>query len=260
MIEPPEALLLDLDGTLYQEDAAIPGAPEAIRMLLERRVPVRYLTNTTRFSRRQLSQRLGQMGMPVREEELFTAPVAAADWLRKNEIERVMLCLPDAVGEQEFSQFDRDTVAPEAVVVGDLGDAWTFSRMNRAFRALMDGAALVALQKNRFWENDGGLSLDAGPFVAALEYASDTPAVVVGKPSTEFFMLAVESLGVRPARIAVVGDDIENDVRGAQKAGLRGALVRTGKFRQEQLDHGTVIPHDIAGSIGDLVRRWYGAS
>lgn len=258
MIEPPEALLLDLDGTLYQDDAPIEGSPEAIRRLRDRGIPVRYLTNTTRFSRRQLVQRMGQMGFQVREEELFTAPVAAADWLRKNEIERVLLCLPDAVGEQEFSEFDRDTVAPEAVVVGDLGEAWTFSRLNRAFRALLDGAALVALQKNRYWSTEGGLTLDAGPFVAALEYAADVPAVVVGKPSAEFFVLAVESLGVRPSRIAVVGDDIENDVRGAQKAGLRGALVRTGKFRQEQLDHGTVLPHDIAGSLAELVRKWYG--
>jgi phospholysine phosphohistidine inorganic pyrophosphate phosphatase len=252
----PGALLVDLDGTLYVGEEPLPGAVEAIARLQALGVPRRYLTNTTRFSRRDLGARLRGMGFPIAEEELFTAPVAAAAWLRARGIRRVMLCLPPS-SHEDFPDFDLDHPRPGAVVVGDMGDAWSFARLDAAFRALMDGAALVALQKNRYWMTPGGLSLDAGPFVAALEFAARTTATVVGKPSAEFFALAVDGLGVEPSSITAIGDDIEADVGGAQRTGLRGALVRTGKFREEDLG-GAVAPDEIGDSVRDLVERWYG--
>src|SRR5690606_19090550 len=121
------------------------------------------------------------------------------------------------------------------VVIGDLGEGWSFSRLNAAFRQVLGGATLLALQKNRYWRTGDGLSLDAGPFVAALEYATGVEAVVVGKPSEDFFRLAAASMALPPDRITVIGDDLESDVGGAQAAGMRGILVRTGKFREESL-------------------------
>jgi phospholysine phosphohistidine inorganic pyrophosphate phosphatase len=97
----------------------------------------------------------------------------------------------------------------------------------------MDGADLIALQRNRYWRREDGLALDAGPFVAALEYASGRSATVVGKPEAGFFRLALEDLGLGPHEVAMVGDDAEADVVGAQAAGLKGILVRTGKYRPE---------------------------
>ena len=253
----PGALLLDLDGTLYVGDEPLPGTVEAIARLEALGVPRRYLTNTTRFSRRDLGARLRGMGFPIADEELFTAPLAAASWLRARGIRRVTLCVPPS-SHEDFHGLDLDHARPEAVVVGDLGKGWSFERLDAAFRALMDGAALVALQKNRYWLTPGGLSLDAGPFVAALEFAARTTATVVGKPSAEFFALALDGLGVDPSRVTVIGDDVEADVGGAQRAGLRAALVRTGKFREEDLG-GAVVPDEIGDSVGALVERWYGA-
>jgi HAD superfamily hydrolase (TIGR01458 family) len=122
---------------------------------------------------------------------------------------------------------------PDYVLVGDLGEDFGYRRLNAAFRHLMEGAQLLALQKNRYWQTDFGLALDAGPFVAALEFASGKAASVVGKPERDFFRLALEDMGCEAGQVAMVGDDAEADVEGARRAGLVGIQVRTGKWRSD---------------------------
>jgi HAD superfamily hydrolase (TIGR01458 family) len=250
---PIRGVLLDLDGTLYLEDAAIPGGAEAVRALREQDIPCRFVTNTTRVDRAGLAERLGRLGIEVDRDELFTAPLAAAQWLRDHDVRQVALYLPEAA-HSEFLDFEVRAPTPDAVVIGDLGPSWTFELLNRAFRQLLDGATLVALQKNRFWRTPDGLTLDAGPFVAALEYASNVVATVVGKPAPEFFHLAADALGVPRDAVIVVGDDLESDVGGAQKAGLRGVLVRTGKFRPETLQSSLIEPEAVLDSVAHLPR------
>jgi len=246
-----DAILFDIDGTLYMGAAAVAGAPEAIALLRRRGIACRFVTNMTRRSRDGLHTHLLRLGFELDRDELFTAPVAAASWLESNGIRRIALYVP----EQTHADFERFEIAgdsPDAVVVGDLGRGWDFDTLNRAFRQVLDGARLVALQRNRFWRTERGLELDAGPFVAALEYATGTKATIVGKPSHEFFSLAAASVGVETGRILVVGDDIETDIGGAQDAGMRGVLVRTGKFRQDQLIESGVAPFAILDSVADL--------
>lgn len=249
-----DALLLDLDGTLYVGDSPLPGAVDAVKALVDRGFPRRYLTNTTRFSRRTLAERLGSMGFPIALEEVFNAATAARRWLRERGMTRVALYVPAAALE-DFAELEIVSEKPDAVVVGDLAAGWTFERMNAAFRQVLDGAALVALQKNRYWMTPDGLTMDAGPFVAALEYATGRRATVTGKPSPAFFQLAADSLSVPAARITVVGDDVETDVAGAQAAGMRGVLVRTGKFREAALVESGITPDRIAMSVGELVEE-----
>ena len=246
-------LLLDLDGTLYVGESPLPGAVEAIDAIVERGIPRRYLTNTTRLPRRGIAELLGRMGFAIDEEEIFTAPLAAKGWLESRGIRRVALYVPEAARE-DFAGLETVTEAPEAIVVGDLGEEWNFGRLNQAFRHLLDGAVLVALQKNRYWRREDGLALDAGPFVRALEYATDREAVVVGKPSTDFFRLAASSLGMPAEEVTVIGDDVEADVAGAQAAGMRGVLVRTGKYRPEVLARSGVRPDRVADSLGEALK------
>jgi ribonucleotide monophosphatase NagD (HAD superfamily) len=118
----------------------------------------------------------------------------------------------------------------------------------------MDGAALIALQRNRYWETAKGLSLDAGPFVAALEYATGLEAEVMGKPSGAFFELALGELGVSADQAAMVGDDVEADVAGAMDAGLAGILVTTGKYREDLVRESGIEPTAVADSIADVPR------
>ncbi len=243
-------LVLDLDGTLYDRNGLIAGAASAIAALRGAGVAVCFATNTTRHPRGVLVDRLRRLGVELVPKELLTAPLAAVSWLRERGVQSVALHLAAAT-EVEFASFDRDDRSPGAVVVGDLGDDWTFDRLNRAFRQVMAGADLVAVQKNRYWQTADGLTLDAGPFVAALEYATGKDAVVVGKPAAAFFDAAARLLGLRRSEMLMVGDDIASDVGGAVEAGMLGALVRTGKFRAADLTHGVEAPA-VIDSVADL--------
>jgi HAD superfamily hydrolase (TIGR01458 family) len=243
--------VIDLDGTLYVGNQAVPGAAAAVTALRTAGVPLCFATNTTRRPRSALVERLAAMGIEIDAAELHTAPVAASRWLAAEGVQRVSLLLAEATFE-EFAGFEGDDRQPEAVVVGDLGEAWTFERLNRAFLALQAGARLVAIHKNRFWDPGCGPRLDAGPFVAALEYAAGCQAVLVGKPSAAFYRTAAASLGLPLEQVAAVGDNVENDVFGAQAAGCRGIAVRTGSFCQELLDGAQRQPDVVLDSIADL--------
>jgi HAD superfamily hydrolase (TIGR01458 family) len=245
------ACVIDLDGTLYFGDEPIPGAASAVRRLRAAGVPICFATNTTRRPRSALVHRLAEMGIEVPADELHTAPVAAAAWLADRGARRISVLLPEATLE-EFGRFEIDHETPDHVVVGDLAEGWTFHVLNRAFRALEDGARLVAIQKNRSWDAGRGLQLDAGPFVAALEYATGQDAVLVGKPSPPFFESAAAALGVSMERVAVVGDGVATDVSGGQAAGCTTVAVRTGTFREDHLESLDRRPDGVLDSIADL--------
>lgn len=243
--------LVDLDGTLYHRDRAVDGAAAAVARLRAMPIGLAFATNTTRMSRSRLIERLAGMGIALAANELVTAPVAAARWLERHGCRRVSLLLPEATHE-DFAAFDLDDEAPDAVVVGDLGEGWTFHRLDRAARALARGARLLAVQRNRLWDPGDGPRLDAGPFVVALEYASGQEAVLVGKPSAEFVRSAASSLGVRVEQLVVVGDNVETEVRGAHAAGAIAVAVRTGSFSEAALEGLERPPDAILDSIADL--------
>ncbi len=244
-----EGLLIDVDGVLYNDVEPIPGAAETLRMLHREGIPFRLVTNTSMKSRRSLWKKLTDMGFDLSEEEIFSTVRAAAEYIRAQGKSSYMPLLTEDA-RREFDGIPVDEVSPDFVVVGDLGEAWNFDVMNKAFRALMAGARLVALQKNRYWRRTDGLALDAGPFVAALEYASGQEAFVTGKPNPVFFEKALADLGLPPEKTAMLGDDIEIDVTGAQELGIVGVLVCTGKCLPGDAERGH--PDYVLGSIADL--------
>jgi HAD superfamily hydrolase (TIGR01458 family) len=244
-------LLLDLDGVLYVGDEPIEGAREAVGALREKGLGLRFVTNTTERSRGQTVDKLHRLGFELEAEEVVTPAALARRHCVDAGQQTVALIMNEAV-KRDFEGLEEVEESPDAVIMGDLGEAFGFEILNRAFRMVMDGAELVALQKNRFWLTPDGLSLDAGPFVAAIEYATGRDAVVVGKPSKSFFQLVLEDLGVEPDRAAIVGDDVETDVDGAMRAGLGGILVRTGKYREEFVRSSGVEPTATVDSIADV--------
>jgi HAD superfamily hydrolase (TIGR01458 family) len=249
------AFLLDLDGTCYGEAGAVPGAVEAIAELRRRGLPLRFVTNTTRRSRRLLAERLAGYGFTVREEEIVTTGRAAVALLRERGVRRVAAFVAEDTLE-DLAEFDLASARPEVVLVGDLGDGWSFARLNQAFHYLMDGADLVCLQRDRYWQTGDGLSLDAGPFVAALEYATGKTATVTGKPTKAFYAAALASLrtdGITgPEGVVMVGDDLWGDIQGAQGAGLEAWLVRTGKFREEVYARSGIVADRVIASVAEL--------
>jgi HAD superfamily hydrolase (TIGR01458 family) len=246
-----EGLLLDLSGVVYVQDEAVPGAPEALKRLRAAGLPIRLITNTTMRPKRTILERLERLGIEADPAELLTPATLAANRCRDAGYDSVLLVVLDELREDLEGVPEGDGKV-DAVIVGDLGDRWDYGVLNGAFRRLMDGAELIALQKNRYWETAEGLSLDAGPFVAALEYATGQEAEVVGKPSDAFFELAVGDLGVTAERAAMVGDDVEADVGGAIDAGLAGVLVRTGKYREDLAKASGIDPTATVDSIADV--------
>ncbi len=250
-LEGVEGLLLDLSGVIYVQDEAVPGAAEALDRLRSEGIPVRLVTNTTMRPRSSILERLDRLGIEADPAELITPASLAKRRCEEAGYESVALVvLDELLGDLEGLEERGDPV--DAVVVGDLGGGWDYEVLNRAFRQLMDGAALIALQKNRYWETAEGLSLDAGPFVSALEYATGREAEVVGKPSPAFFELALGELEVSAGHAAMVGDDVEADVGGAMEAGLAGILVRTGKYREELVRESGIEPTATVDSIADV--------
>jgi phospholysine phosphohistidine inorganic pyrophosphate phosphatase len=246
-----EALLLDLSGVVYVQDEAVPGAAEALSALRERDIPLRLVTNTTMRPRRAILERLERLGLDADPEELITPATLAARRCEEKDYDSVSLVVLDELRE-DLEGLPEGEGSVDAVVIGDLGDGWDYAVLNQAFRQVMEGAELIALQKNRYWETSEGLSLDAGPFVAAIEYATGTDADVVGKPAPSFFELALSDLGVGPERAAMVGDDVEADVGGAMDAGLAGILVRTGKYREDLVRDSGIEPTATVDSIADV--------
>ena len=244
-------VVLDLDGTVYDDGGLIPGAAAAIAAIRGARLGLRFATNTSRYPRGALIERLRSLGVDAGLDEVITAPRVAAAWLSEHGMSRISVHVPVPTVE-EFSAFQIDERNPEAVVVGDLGDEWSVDRLNRVFRHVLGGARLLAVQKNRFWRRGGALCLDAGPFVAAIEYATDVTAVFAGKPSKQFFGAAASSLGMCPSALVVVGDDVRTDVDGARAAGAQGVLVKTGKFRDADLDHPAATRNLVLESVADL--------
>ena len=244
-----KGVLLDLSGVLYVGREAVPGAREALERLRASGLPLRFVTNTTRSTRRAIGEKLSGLGFEIDEDEIYTAPSAVRSYLAENGLRPRLLIHPGLA--PEFADDDRDR--PNAVVLGDAGEAFDYAHHNQAFRLLKDGAPVIAMGDNRYFMEDDGLSLDIGPFVRALEYAADTEAVVLGKPAAAFFHAAVEALGCAAEEAIMVGDDALSDVEGAIKAGLQGMLVKTGKYREGDEDTidapGARVSADIAEAV-----------
>lgn len=251
MLHEVTAVLIDLDGVLYVEDAPIEGAVAAVERLRADGFALRFVTNTTAHARDQTLAKLRRLGFAVEEAELVTPAALALRYCRHRGHGRVALVMNDEV-KRDFADLEETDGHADAVIVGDLGSGFGYDVLNRAFRQVMDGAELIALQKNRYWLRADGLSLDVGPFVAALEYATGAQAYVVGKPAREFFAQVLDDLDTAPALAVMVGDDIESDIGGALGAGLLAVLVRTGKFREERVRASGSQPTAVVDSIAAL--------
>jgi HAD superfamily hydrolase (TIGR01458 family) len=250
----PAAYLLDLDGTLYTDAGAVAGGPEAVARLRARGIPFRCVTNTTSRSRAKLVEHLSACGYAIAPEEVMTPVGAAVAECRRRGLERVLALVPEAALPDlaDLSIVASAAAEAEAVIVGDLGERWTFGLLQQAFTMVLAGAPMIALSRDRYFLRAGRLTLDAGPFVAALEYAAGQQATIVGKPSAGFYRSALESLGPLPGPVAMVGDDLWSDVQGAQRMGLEGWLVRTGKFRAEKLRESGIVPDRVLGSVAEV--------
>ena len=248
----PQAVLIDLAGVLHIDDQAIPGAVEALQRLRASGLPLRFLTNTTRSPRRRIVASLQQMGFAIAPEEVQTAVLATRHLVQQRGLHPHYLVHPDIAEEIGSSHAE-----PDAVVLGDAGEHFTYAALNTAFRLLMQGLPLIVMARNRYFKEKDGLTLDMGAYVAGLEYSSGARAEVVGKPAAPFFLSTLEELGIAPGNAVLIGDDLSDDIGGAQAAGIPGMLVRTGKFRPGDEAHPEIRPaatvNDFAAAVARLL-------
>lgn len=243
-------LLIDIDGVVTIGGALVPGSRDALQRLADAGLPYRFITNTTRRPRRRVAADLAALGLPVDIAHVYTPAALARAYCAERQLVPFLVTHPGLA--EDFSGLPSE--GRQAVIVGDAGDYFTYAQMNAAFRKLVHGADFLALAANRaFQDRDAELSLDAGPFVAALEFASRRKAAVFGKPARAFFEAAVSGLGLPAREAAMIGDDVEADVGGAMEAGLSGILVRTGKYRSGQESTLARRPTLVADCLAEAV-------
>ncbi|CAO3618943.1 unnamed protein product [Mucor fragilis] len=236
-----KGVLIDLSGTIHIDKKVIPGAIEAIQRLKASKIPFRFATNTTKVSSKQLVDKLTTLGFDVEERDVFTSLSACRDMIKSKQL-RPLLIMEDAAMD-EFKGID--VTDPNAVVVGLAPSKFNYEKLNEAFRLLSfnPDTKLIAVHKARYFaDKDEKLSMGPGGFVQALEYASGVTASIVGKPTTNFFELALEQINMEstPEQVAIIGDDVSNDLGGgAKELGLHRFLVQTGKYRPEDSNQDT---------------------
>ncbi|QSA99193.1 TIGR01458 family HAD-type hydrolase [Methylococcus sp. EFPC2] len=246
-----KGILFDLDGVLYVGSHVIAGAAEAVRQVRDAGYVCRFITNTSTLSLATLQRKIGALGFPVATEEIVSAPQAARLYLQALPDPVCRLLLAEDV-KRDFAELRQSDTKATHIVVGDIGDGWSYSLLSEVFNALKNGAEFIAVHKNRFWQTESGLQMDIGGFIHGLEYASGVTARIIGKPSEDFFRLALNDMGLAASEVAIVGDDIDVDVGGGQQAGLRGILVRTGKYRQAYTEASAIRPDLILDTVRDL--------
>ncbi len=246
-----KGILFDLDGVLYVGARAIDGAIESVDKIRASGLPCRFITNTSTLSLLSLQQKINALGFSIPANEIISAPQATLLYLQRQHNPSCRLLLANDV-KQDFKALRQSDTAADHIVIGDIGDAWSYSLLNEVFNCLMHGAKLIAIHKNRFWQTEHGLQMDIGGFIDGLEYASGVQALIIGKPSPDFFKIALDDMRLKPDEVAIIGDDIDVDVGGGQQAGLTGILVKTGKYRQNYADASIIKPDFLINSIVDL--------
>ncbi|GGY07721.1 HAD-IIA family hydrolase [Streptomyces djakartensis] len=256
-MESVRAVLIDIDGVLTVSWRPLPGAVEALREVREAGPAVLLVTNTTSRTRSSIAGTLADAGFPVSADDILTAPAATAAYLAEHRPGARCALLnsgdieEDLDGVTVVDMTETDAV-PDVVLVGGAGPGFGYEALDRAFGHLQRGAGLVAMHRNLYWRTAEGLRLDSGAFLAGLERAARVEAEITGKPARAFFEAALSRLGVGADEAVMVGDDVESDVLAAQRAGVTGVLVRTGKFQPEALEAADGTPDHVIDSFADL--------
>ena len=245
----PRGVLLDIDGVLTTSWKELPGASAAVEHLRRREIPFRLLTNTTTHTRKDLAATLEGAGISVGPDEIVTAVLGASSYLREKHPGAKCFLLSDGDAREDLPGVELVEDRPDVVLIGGASDDFSYETLDRVFGWLMDGVKLVAMHRNMYWRTTSGLQLDSGAFVHGLEEAAGVEAAIVGKPSPAFFRAALEQVEAEADEAWMVGDDIVNDVLGAQAIGMTGVLVRSGKFRDGDLERERARPDHVIDSI-----------
>jgi HAD superfamily hydrolase (TIGR01458 family) len=244
-------VFLNIDGVLMLGDQPIPGGTTTVAKLESLGIKVSYVTNTTRKPRRRIHEELQKLGFHLDEQDVICPAIIARERILQMKRPSVALFVADDILE-DFEGMKITTQRAGAVIMGDLGDKFSPEILDQIFKLTFTGSDLIALQKNRFWRDEMGLRLDLGPYVAAIEYATGKKSEVVGKPAPGYFRGLLTRYKLRPENALMVGDDVEADIQGAQRIGMKTVQVKTGKYDADFVKRTGITPDEIVPSIADL--------
>ncbi len=244
-----KGVLFDLDGVFYIEQQLIDGGIDCLQWLNEQQIPYRFVTNNTTMCRKDLTAKLSRLGLEVDENEIMSANYAGALLIEQRGFKRCRLVLRGSAKQDYPTNYLQK---PDAIVIGDIGNRWDYDLLNELMNQVLEGAEIIALHKGRYHQGESGLLLDSGAFVAALEHATGKQALVVGKPNQTFFELASNTFRCNPNELLMVGDDLINDIGGANQMGMHTVLVQTGKYRKVLVEASSIQPQGYIPSIKEL--------
>jgi len=246
-------LLIDLEGVLYNDNQLIPGSIDVIKELKRVGLKLRFLTNTTTAPRKKILEKLLNFGFDIEEKEIFTPIIATKNYLRDNTVKKISLVTNIEIIE-EFKEYEITQKDPEAIIMGDIYKNFNWDILDRIFKLVyINNAALIALHQNKYCMRDGQVSLDLGPFVRAIEYASNKKSILMGKPEKNFFDLVIKDMEISKEAVFMIGDDIISDIKGAKDFGIKAIQVKTGKYQKEDCSDKFTQPDLRIDSIINLL-------
>ena len=245
----------DLDGVLSvgKMHPHYLGGREVVRRLKRSGRKTFVLTNNSTGTRKEVHRNLARLGFTFGLNEVLTSSYLTAQYLsiRFGEA-RFHLIGENGLRQELEAAGHRTSDKPQVVVVG-LDRRLTYDKLNDALRFLRSGAVLVGVYGGAVYMSDKGPALSAGPIVKALEFASGRKAAMIGKPSPRMFQLALQLADEKPDRAAMVGDQIETDILGARRAGVRTILVLTGVETRESIAQSEVKPDAVIDNVDALI-------
>ena len=246
-----DGFLFDLNGVFYEDENIISGANETIDWLKKNSIPYKFISNNSTLSRKLFVEKLKKIGLKINISDVITSNYAGVLTIKKMGLKNCKLIMTEEA-KLDYKKFQLQNKKIDAIVIGDIGEKWSFSLMNELMNDVISGAEIIALHKGKYYQSQGKLKIDCGAFVAGLEYSTSKKAISIGKPKKSFFDLAAFDLGTN--KICLVGDDLHNDIEGGQKMGYKTILVKTGKYRQNIFDKSKIKPDFCIPSIKELIK------
>jgi len=247
-----KGVIFDVDGVLEFQGKVYAGAIELVNSLREKGIIIRILTNSTLKSRKQCADQLKEKGFNIYETEVITASYATAQYLKSLQPQSCWIMLKGK-GLEEFRAFNQDGQKPEYLVLGDMREDFNFHNMNKALQLLKNGAKFIVMITEAVDSSLGQLELTVGAYGKMLEEAAQVKATYIGKPNKYIFQITLENMDIDKSKVLMVGDKVATDILGAKKAGLKSALVKTGEFKETDLNC-DIKPDYIFDSIKDVAR------
>jgi 4-nitrophenyl phosphatase len=255
------ALILDVDGVLFEGQRMLPGAMEIIAFLRKSKTPHIYLSNNTTFPLEHHIQKLSRLGSPVSPDSIITAARITSKVLAK-EAAPGTCCLMigesglrEALVEEGFEVTYSDYDRAKYVVIGM--DRWlTYEKLKCASLAIRNGAEFISSNPDPTYPDGTQLLPASGAIQAALEATTGVKARVTGKPAVYGFLEALERLRTLPEQTAMLGDQPEIDILGAVNAGIWSFLVLSSLTPDYQSQNQHYQPDAVFNNALDFYEKW----